>query len=56
MVEFSKVSVNLSHRQLKELKNAVENKIGTTLRTSLKMFDGNDRTHELLLTARQKRS
>ena len=56
MVEFSKVSVNFSDRQLKELKNAVENKIGTTLRTSLKMFDGNDLTHELLLTARQKRS
>ena len=27
---------------------------GTTLRISLKMFDGNDLPHELLLTTRQK--
>ena len=40
--------------QLKILKTAVKNKIGTTLRMSLKMLDGNDLPHELLLTARQK--
>ena len=28
--------------------------MGTTLRMNLKMFDGNDLLHELLLTARQK--
>ena len=39
---------------MKKLKTAVKNKKGTTLRMSLKMFDGNDLSHELLLTARQK--
>ena len=29
-------------------------KTGTTLRVSLKMLDGNDLPHELLLTTRQK--
>ena len=32
----------------------MKNKTGTTLRMSLKMFDGNDLPHELLLTTRQK--
>ena len=54
MAECSKVNVKLSDRQLKQLKNAVINKIGTTLRMSLKMLDGNDLSHELLLTTRQK--
>ena len=54
MVEYSKVNVKLIHTQLKKLKTAVENKTGTTLRMSLKMFDGNDLPHELLLTTRQK--
>ena len=50
MVEYSKVNVKLIHTQLKKLKTAVENKTGTTLRMSLKMFDRNDLPHELLLT------
>ena len=54
MVEYSKVNVKLSDMQLKKLKTAVENKTGTTLRMSLKMFSGNDLPHELLLTTRQK--
>ena len=54
MVEYSKVNVKLSDRQLKKLKTAVKNKTGTTLRMSLKMLDGNDLPHELLLTTRQK--
>ena len=54
MVEYSKVNVKLSDAQLKQLKAAVKDKKGTTLRTSLKMFDGNDLPHELLLTARLK--
>ena len=54
MVEYSKVSVRLSDTQLKKLKTAVKDKTGTTLRISLKMFDGNDLPHELLLTTRQK--
>ena len=39
---------------LKKLKTAVINKAGTTLRMSLKMFDGNDLPHELLLKSRQR--
>ena len=54
MVEYSKVNVKLSDRQLKKLKTAVEKKTGTTLRMSLKMFDGNDLPNQLLLTTRQK--
>ena len=37
---------------MKENKTAVKNKTGTTLRTSLRLFDGNDLPHELLLTTR----
>ena len=54
MVEYSKVNVKLSDAQLKKLKTAVKKKTGTTLRTSLKMLDGDDLPHELLLTSRQK--
>ena len=45
----------MSDAQLKKkLKIAGQNKTGTTLRMSLKMFDGNDLPHELLLTTRQR--
>ena len=54
MVEYSKVNVKLSDTQLKKLKTAVKNKTRTTLRMSLKMFDGNNLPHKLLLTTRQK--
>ena len=54
MVEYSKVNVKLSDTQLKKLKTAVKNKTGTTLRISLKMLNGNDMPHELLLTTKQK--
>ena len=54
MVEYSKVNVKLTDTQLKELKTAVKNKIGITLRMSLKMLDGNNVPHELLLTIRKK--
>ena len=53
MVEYSKVNIKSSDTQLKQLETAVKNKTGTTLRISLKMFNGNDMPHELLLT-RQK--
>ena len=55
MVEYSKVNVRLTYTQLKKLKTAVKDKTGTILRMSLKMFNGNDFPHELLLTTRQKR-
>ena len=54
MVEYSKVNVKLSDRQLKRLKTAVENKTETTLRMSLKMLDVYDLLPELLLKTRQK--
>ena len=54
MVEYNKINVKLSDTQIKKLKTAVTNKTGTTLRTSLKMFNGNNLPHELLVTTRQK--
>ena len=54
MVKYTKVNVRLSDTQLKKLKDAVKDNTGTTLRINLKMFDGNDLPHELLLTTRQK--
>ena len=55
MDEYSKVNVKLSDTQLKKLETAVKDKTGTTLRMSLKMLDGNDLPHELLLTTRQRK-
>ena len=55
MVEYSKVNVTLSDAQLKNRKTAAKDETGTTVRMSLKMFNGNDLPHELLLTTRQKR-
>ena len=54
MVQYSKVNVQLSDTQLKNLKKADKDKTGTSLRISLKMFHGNELPHELLLTTRQK--
>ena len=54
MVKYTKVNVRLSGSQLKKLKEAVSNNTGTTLRISLKMFNGNNLPHKLLLTTRQK--
>ena len=52
MVGYTKVNVKLSNSQLKKLKDAVSNNTGTTLRISLKMFNGNNLPHEILLTTR----
>ena len=54
MVEYTKVNVKLSNSQLKRLKDAVSNNTGTNLRISLRMFNGDNLPHELLLTTRQK--
>ena len=54
MAEYNKVNVKLSNAQIKKLKDAIKDNTGTTLRTNFKMFDGNDLSHELLLTTRQK--
>ena len=57
MVKNSEVNVKLSDTQLKKLKNAVKKKkIGTALRRILKIFNGNDLPHELLLTTIQKKN
>ena len=54
MVEYTEINVKLTDAQLKKQKTAVEDKTGTTLRISLKMFNENDLPHELLLKTRQK--
>ena len=54
MIEYNKANVKLSDTQLKKLKTAVKNKTGTNLRINLKMLNGNNSPHELLLTTRQK--
>ena len=39
---------------MKKLKDAAKDNTGTTLRINLKMFDGNNLPHEVLLITRQK--
>ena len=53
MVEYNAVNAKLSDSQLNKLKNAVKNTQGTTLRMNIRMFNGNNLCHELLLTTRQ---
>ena len=48
------MNVKLTNTQVKKLKTAVKDKTGTTLRMNLKMIDGKDLPHELLLSTRQK--
>ena len=55
MVEYSKAIVKVTDAQLKKLKAVVKDKTGTTLRISLKIFNGNDLPHELLLTTSKKK-
>ena len=54
MVEYNIVNVKLSDSQLNKLKSAVKNQTWVTSWISIKMFDGNELPHELLLTTRQK--
>ena len=54
MVEFSKMNLKLTDTQLKKLKSTFQNKAGTTLRISLKMFDWIDQPHDVLPARRQK--
>ena len=54
MVEYNKVNVKLLDSQLNKLKSAVKNRHGMTLRMSIKMFNGNNLSCELLWTTRQK--
>ena len=54
MVQYSKLNIKLTDTQLKKLKTALKNKTGTSLRMNLKMRNGNNLSHELLLTTKQK--
>ena len=54
MVEYNKINVKLSASQLNMLKTSVKNQTGVTLKMNMKIFNGNDLPHELLLTKRQK--
>ena len=51
-IQWSKCKIN--RITTKKMKTAVKNNAVTTLRMSLKMFDGNDLLHELLLTTKQR--
>ena len=46
--------LNYQMHNWKKLKTTVKKETGATLRMSLKILDGNDLPHELLLTTRQK--
>ena len=52
MVEYNKLNVKLSHLQLNKLKTAAKNQTGVILRLNIKIFEGINLPHELLLTAR----
>ena len=54
MVEYNKIKVKLSDSQLNKLKSAVKNQTWITLRMNIKMLNGNNLPHDLLLITRQK--
>ena len=56
MIEYNKVNVKLSDSQLNKLKSEVKDQTGVTLRINIKMFEGNNLPHELLLTIKQKKT
>ena len=54
MVEYNKGNSRWSDSQLNKLRSAAKNQTGVTLKMNIKMFNGNNLPHELLLTTRQK--
>ena len=54
MVKCSKVNIKLSDSHLDKLKTVAKNQTEVTLRIKIKMFNGNNLPHKLLLTTRQK--
>ena len=54
MREYNKVNVKSLDSQLNRLKCHVKNQTGLILRMNIKMFEGNNLSHELLLITRQK--
>ena len=53
MAKYNTVNAKLSNSQLNKRRSAVRNKQETTLRMNVKMFNGNNLPHELLLTTRK---
>ena len=53
MVEYDRVNANLSNSQLNEVKSAVKNRQGTTLRMNARILSASNIPHELLLTTTQ---
>ena len=53
MVEYNNVNTRLFDSQLNKLRYGVKNQTGVTLRMNIKIFNGNNLPHELLLTTRQ---
>ena len=53
MVEYNKINVKLSDSQLNKLKTTAKNQRGVNLRMDIKMINGNNLPHELLLTKGQ---
>ena len=54
MVKYNKVNVELSASQLNKLKSAFKSQTGVALIMNIKMSEGNNLLHKLLLTTRQK--
>ena len=54
MAEYNRVNVDLSDLKLNKLKSAAKYQAGVTLRMNMRIFNGKDLPHELLLTARPK--
>ena len=52
MVKYNKVNARLSDSRLNKLKTAIKNGQGLTLRINIKMINGNNLPHKLLLTTR----
>ena len=53
MVEWNTTNAKLSDSQLIKLESAVKNRQGTTLRMNVRMLNGKNLPHALLLTTRQ---
>ena len=53
MVEYERINLKLSNKQIKKLKEAVKSNHGTTLRMGKKNFNKADLLHELFLTQTQ---
>ena len=53
MVEYNNVNTRLFDSQLNKPRYGVKNQTGVTLRMNIKIFNGNNLSHELLLTTRQ---